>query len=34
MTLTNRIDGNADISPVGYAVLLVALFSLAWLIAG
>jgi len=34
MTLSNRIDGNADISPFGYTVLFVALFTLAWLIAG
>jgi hypothetical protein len=34
MTLNNRIEGNADISPFGYSVLFVALFSLAWLIAG
>ncbi len=34
MTLSNRIDGSSDISPAGYAVLLIALFALAWLIAG
>jgi len=34
LTLNNRIDGKADISPVGYAVLLVALLSIAWLIGG
>jgi hypothetical protein len=34
LTLNNRIDGKADISPVGYAVLLVALFTIGWLIGG
>ncbi len=34
MMLSEHIDGSSDISLFGYVILLVALFVLAWLIAG
>jgi len=34
LTLNNRIGGSSSISPLGYVVLSVALFGLAWVVGG
>jgi len=34
MMISDRIDGRADISPLGYVALFAAMFVLAWVIAG